>query len=179
MMSCPYNANHRFAKEKLHNHLLKCKERKKSKRKLYHCYGNNMVVFFKEEKIIHEQTCAYCNRSLLQTQGMNESSLLNISEPEQSSLISEISIISSTPLQPNTTTMNNNNNNKHKATPTTNTNVESSLLNNNNNNNTMSVVDLIDQSQDDGILSSSNNYHNLMKENNTQSFINQEQSKLY
>ena len=177
MMSCPYNANHRFAKEKLHNHLLRCKERQKSKRKLYHCYGNNMVVFFKEEKIIHEQTCAYCNRSLLQKQEMNESTLLNVSEPEQSSLISEISIISSTPLQPNiTTTMNNN---KHKATTTTNTNVESSSLNNNNNNNSMSVVDLTDQSQDDGILSSSNNYHNLMNENNNQSFINQEQSKLY
>ena len=158
-MSCPYNSNHRFAKEKLHNHLLRCKERQKSKKKLYHCYANNMVVFFKEEKLIHEQSCPYCNRSLL-PQGINNSTLLDITQPEQSSLMSEISLISSTPAQ---TT------NKHKA----NTNVESPQNNNNNN----VVVNITEQSQSQNITL--NHYHNFQHENNSQSFINQEHSTIF
>jgi hypothetical protein len=80
MATCPYNPNHSFAKFKLFPHLQRCKDAKKSNRKLYQCKKDIMVMFFKEDKHTHYNFCQYCSRS---ESNLNQTDTTGIEEIRQ------------------------------------------------------------------------------------------------
>ena len=57
MASCPYNHNHRFAKNKFIFHVTRCKDKLKVGHRFTTCKFNGLHIVLKDELLAHYQMC--------------------------------------------------------------------------------------------------------------------------